>query len=207
MPEHPTIHQIDYSEQRDVMGPAPVDRGLDWHTDVTFMARPPMATILRVVKVPEAGGDTMWSDQVAALAALSPSMREFLGTLSAVHDAGYAFAATLAAEGGGHWDGEEITELAPVVHDVVRTHAETGEQSLYVNPMFTSHIVELTRAESASLLRFLYQHSTQPKFTVRHHWRPGDVAFWDNRSTQHAVVGDFGTSDRVIQRVTLRGDG
>lgn len=206
MAEHPNIHQIDYSEQRDVMGPAPRDRGLDWHTDVTFMARPPMATVLRVVTVPDAGGDTLWSDQVAAFTGLSSPMQTFLSTLSAVHDARDAFAATLEKEGGGHWDGEAITELVPVHHPVVRTHPETGERSLYVNAMFTSHIAELDRAESAALLGYLYQHATRPVYTVRHHWRAGDVAFWDNRSTQHAVVGDFGTKDRVIQRVTLRGD-
>jgi alpha-ketoglutarate-dependent taurine dioxygenase len=206
MAEHPHIHQIDYAEQRDVMGPAPRDRGLDWHTDVTFMARPPMATILRVVTVPEAGGDTMWSDQVAAFEGLSPTMQTFVSSLTAVHDARSAFSATLEKEGGGHWDGEEITELVPVRHPVVRTHPETGTRSLYVNSMFTSHIAELDPAESAVLLRFLYQHSVRPVYTVRHHWRAGDVAMWDNRSTQHAVVGDFGTQDRVIQRVTLRGD-
>jgi taurine dioxygenase len=206
MVEHPNIHQIDYAQQRDVMGPAPHDRGLGWHTDVTFMARPPMATILRAVTVPTSGGDTMWSDQVAALAGLSPTMQAFLTTLTAVHDARYAFADTLKREGGGHWDGEEITELVPVRHPVVRTHPETNERSLYVNPMFTSHIEGVSRSESAALLAYLYDHATQPRFTVRYHWRAGDVAFWDNRSTQHAVVGDFGSQDRVIQRVTLRGD-
>ena len=93
-----------------------------------------------------------------------------------------------------------------MVHPVVRTHPETGRRSLFVNPGFTSHIVELERAESDALLAFLHHHAVRPEFTVRYHWTTGDVGFWDNRSTQHSVVGDFGSERRVIQRVTLRGD-
>ena len=77
---------------------------------------------------------------------------------------------------------------------------------MFVNPGFTSHIVELSRAESDALLGFLYAHSVRPEFTVRYHWHTGDVGFWDNRATQHSVIGDFGTQPRVIQRVTLKGD-
>jgi alpha-ketoglutarate-dependent taurine dioxygenase len=206
MDEHPHIHQIDYAQPRKVAGAAPANRGLVWHADVTFMARPSMATILRAVVIPPAGGDTMWADQRAAFEALSPTMREFCGTLTAVHDARYAFSSTLAEIGHGSWDGEEVTELTPVAHPVVCTHPETGARSLFVNPMFTSHIVELAPAESDVLLAYLYRHSTQPEFTVRYHWRAGDVAMWDNRQTQHSVVGDFGEAERVIQRVTLRGE-
>jgi alpha-ketoglutarate-dependent taurine dioxygenase len=93
-----------------------------------------------------------------------------------------------------------------VTHPVVRTHPETGAKGLFVNPGFTSHIVELERNESDALLSFLYGHSVHPEFTVRYHWSAGDVGFWDNRATQHAVVGDFGDQHRVIQRVTLKGD-
>ena len=88
----------------------------------------------------------------------------------------------------------------------MRTHPETGERALFVNPGFTSHIVELAAPESDALLASSTQHSTKPEYTVRYHWTAGDLAFWDNRATQHAVVGDFGDQHRVIQRVTLRGD-
>ena len=79
-------------------------------------------------------------------------------------------------------------------------------ETLFVNPGFTSHIKELERSESDALLAFLYAHSVKPEHTVRYHWHAGDLGFWDNRATQHAVVGDFGDQHRVIQRVTLRGD-
>lgn len=207
MPEHPHIHEIDYAKPAaGRQGPAPVDRSLAWHTDVTFMPNPPLGTILRAVTVPAAGGDTMWSDQQAAYDALSDTMQAFLGTLHAVHDGAAAFNQTLRESGPGSWDGEVVDELRPVEHPVVITHPETGRKGLYVNPMFTSHIAELSRAESAALLGFLYRHATRPEFTVRYHWHAGDVGFWDNRSTMHSVVGDFGAQDRVIQRVTLRGE-
>ena len=88
----------------------------------------------------------------------------------------------------------------------MRTHPETGEEILFVNPGFTTRIVELSLTESDALLAHLFAHSVRPEHTVRHHWRTGDLGFWDNRATQHAVTGDFGDAHRVIQRITLRGD-
>jgi taurine dioxygenase len=206
---NPNIFQIDYSDNREVYasyGDAARTAGLDWHTDVTFVRRPPMGSILSAVTIPPSGGDTMFSDQAAAFAALSPRMQEFLCTLTAVHDGQQAFQYALDFIGAGTWEGEEVTMLEQVVHPVVRTHPETGEKALFVNPAFTKHIVELDLSESDALLSFLYRHAVRPEFTVRYHWTTGDVGFWDNRSTQHAVVGDYGDQKRVIQRVTLRGD-
>jgi taurine dioxygenase len=181
-------------------------RGIHWHTDVTFVQRPPQGSILRAVVVPEAGGDTLFSNQQAAFEGLSPSLRDFLRTLTATHDGQAQFKGILDQVGEGSWEGERITKLEPVVHPVVRTHPETGAEVLFVNPGFTSHINELGRRESDALLAFLYDHSTLPDYTVRYHWQPGTVGFWDNRATQHSVVGDFGDQHRVIQRITLRGD-
>lgn len=206
----PNVFEIDYSKPRTIYanyGDVATRRhGLDWHTDVTFVPRPPVGSILRAVVIPPAGGDTLFSDQVAAYADLSPALQAFLGTLTAVHDGRTQFRAALEAVGEGTWEGEAVRDLEPVVHPVVRTHPETGARALFVNPGFTSHIFELERAESAALLAFLYRHSTRPEFTVRYHWTAGDVGFWDNRVTQHSVVGDYGNQPRVIQRVTLRGE-
>jgi taurine dioxygenase len=179
--------------------------GLSWHTDVTFVERPPLGSILNAVVIPEAGGDTSWSNQAAAYAALSPALQGFLETLTAVHDGADQFGALLEAFGEGVWENESFRSLDPVEHPVVRTHPETGEKVLFVNPGFTSHIKDLHPSESEALLRYLYDHSTKPEFTVRYHWTAGDLGFWDNRATQHSVVGDF-QGDRVIQRITLRGD-
>jgi taurine dioxygenase len=208
----PEVFEIDYSraaQLRESYGDV-VDRydGLSWHTDVTFVERPPLGSILNAVVIPAAGGDTMFSDQHAAYEALSEPLRGFLEGLVAVHDGQRAFGAILKAreDGGGEWEGKQYKSLDPVEHPVVRTHPETGRKSLFVNAGFTSHIKGLSLAESDALLQFLYAHATKPQFTVRYHWHAGDLGFWDNRVTQHSVVGDFGGQHRVIQRVTLRGD-
>ncbi len=208
--DHPEVFEIDYSAARlrDTYGDLSSrrSRGISWHTDVTFVRRPPLGSILRAVVVPPSGGDTLFSNQVAAYESLSPALQEFLQTLTAVHDGRSQFQGILDAQGEGRWEGQPFTALEPVEHPVVRIHPETGEKALFVNPGFTSHITQLGRDESDALLAFLYAHSVKPEHTVRYHWSPGDVGFWDNRATQHAVVGDFGDQHRVIQRVTLRGD-
>jgi alpha-ketoglutarate-dependent taurine dioxygenase len=210
MKANPEIFEIDYTLARKVAAKPgrepPPQNGIDWHTDVTFMGEPPMGSILRAVTIPPAGGDTMFSDQQAAYEALSPAMQAFLGTLTAVHDGRPSFQGLLERVGEGRWNGEKVVALEPTEHPVIRTHPETGKKTVFVNRGFTTHIVGLEREESDSLLRFLYKHASQPKFTVRYHWHEGDVGFWDNRSTQHFVVGDFGDAPRVIQRITLRGD-
>ncbi len=210
MKANPEVFEIDYTFARKVAakkGQAPPpQRGIDWHTDVTFMREPPMGSILRAVTIPAAGGDTMFSDQQAAYEGLSPRMQTFLGTLTAMHDGRASFQGLLELVGEGKWNGEKVVALEPTEHPVIRTHPETKKRTIFVNGGFTTHIVGLEREESDALLRFLYRHCTQERYTVRYHWHEGDVGFWDNRSTQHKVVGDFGDAHRVIQRVTLRGD-
>jgi len=208
--DHPEVFEIDYTASRELYATygdvATYERGIAWHTDVTFVRRPPLGSILRAVVVPESGGDTLFSDQEAAYDRLSPALQEFLGGLTALHDGSDQFKGILGLVGEGRWEGEAFTALEPVEHPVVRTHPETGRRSLFVNPGFTSRITQLQLRESDALLAFLYQHSVAPEVTVRYHWTAGTVGFWDNRATQHAVVGDFGDQHRVIQRVTLRGD-
>ncbi len=207
--DHPEVFEIDYTASRELYAAygdiAERGNGVSWHTDVTFVKRPPLGSILRAVEVPPSGGDTLFSDQEAALAALSPALQAFLETLTATHDGSAQFKPILEYVGAGTWEGAAFTALDPVTHPVVRVHPETGRKALFMNPGFTTRINELSRAESDTLLRFLFDHAVQPQFTVRYHWHTGDLGFWDNRATQHSVVGDFGEQHRVIQRVTLRG--
>lgn len=212
----PEVFEIDYSKARELYASYGEltrrrSQAVGWHTDVTFVERPPTGSILNAVVIPPSGGDTLWSNQVAAYEALSTTLQRFVDGLTAVHDGRAQFGALLdkrgqSDEGVGDWDGEVYDQLRPVEHPVVRIHPETGERALFVNPGFTSHIVGLEPDESRVLLEFLYAHSVRPELTVRYHWTQGDLGFWDNRATQHAVVGDFGDQHRVIQRVTLRGD-
>jgi alpha-ketoglutarate-dependent taurine dioxygenase len=197
---HPEVYALDSADN----GFADV-----WHTDVTFMPRPPLGSILRAVVLPPAGGDTNWADSQLAYESLSAPVRDLADRLTAVHDGNREFGYYLAQRRGGKgsvWDGEVVTRLDPVEHPVVRVHPETGRRGLFVNPGFTSHIVGVSEAESRGILDLLYAHLTKPEHIVRHRWRAGDVAMWDNRSTAHYANRDYGTAHRVMHRITLRGD-
>jgi taurine dioxygenase len=89
---------------------------------------------------------------------------------------------------------------------VVRAHPETGRKTIYVNQAFTQHIVGLPAGESLELLEYLYAQAAVPEYQCRHRWQPGDVAFWDNRATQHYAVSDYFPSRRVMERITVIGD-
>ncbi len=116
------------------------------------------------------------------------------------------FAADVEARGGYEWQGEFRAKLLPAIHPVVRTHPENGRNGLFVNPQFTQTILGLSKNESNAILDMLYRHCQQPELTCRFRWRPGSVAFWDNRATLHYALDDYGDAARLAHRVTLRGD-
>jgi alpha-ketoglutarate-dependent taurine dioxygenase len=205
---HREVFEIDYTKARNLVGGrgSEYDEREKWHTDVTFVDTPPLGSVLNAIVIPEAGGDTLWADTQAAYDGLSAPLRRFVDGLNAVHDGARSFGRLLEAVGRGEWDGETFTELTQVEHPVVRTHPETGRRNLFVNPGFTLRIKELSLRESDALLQFLYQHMTTPEYVVRYRWEPGDLGFWDNRTTMHYAVRDYGEEHRVIQRVTIRGD-
>ncbi|HEY1226926.1 MAG TPA: TauD/TfdA family dioxygenase, partial [Ramlibacter sp.] len=175
-----------------------------WHTDVTFIPAPPMGSILRGVVVPPYGGDTQWTNLVVAYDRLSEPVKAMIDGLHAVHHN------TLPIKRGdlpGKLAKQFLGDGLRSVHPVVRVHPETGEKILFVNPNFTSHIVELSRNESRHLLAMLYEHLTDAEFTVRFRWQPGSIAFWDNRSTSHLVPTDIPPGmHRSMQRITIAGD-
>jgi taurine dioxygenase len=177
-----------------------------WHTDMTFRKQPPMGTLLVSRVVPERGGDTQFSSMTAAYNALSVPLRDFLGGLTAVHDFAHGFRESLEEPGGRERLSQALVDNPPVEHPVVRTHPETGKKLLFVNELFTTHIVGLTRAESDNLLYFLYNHIRAPEFCCRFRWTANAVAFWDNRSTQHKPVNDYFPAHRRMERITIDGD-
>jgi len=198
--QHPEIYVLDSGDG----GKSPV-----WHTDVTFMPRPPLGSVLRAVSLPPVGGDTCWTDLEAAYLALSPHLRSLADRLEAVHDGRKDFEdylLTRLSGEGGTWEGEKVTSLKPSVHPVVRVHPETGRRSLFVSPGFTTRLLDVTESESHALLGLFFAVIGLPEHTVRHRWSPGDVVVWDNRSTAHYAVDDYGDQNRVMHRVTLRGD-
>jgi alpha-ketoglutarate-dependent taurine dioxygenase len=207
---HPVVPGID-EDHTEIYALDSADDGFAdvWHTDVTFVKRPPLGSILRAVTLPPAGGDTNWADLELAFESLAPPVRRLAEQLDAVHDGSKDFGYYLAQRRqgrGSEWEGETVTRLDPVVHPVVRVHPETGRRSLFVNPGFTVRIDGVSDAESRSLLDLFFAHLTKPEHVVRHRWAEGDVAMWDNRATAHYANRDYGDARRVMHRVTLRGD-
>jgi taurine dioxygenase len=185
-----------------------IDDSGNWRADVTFIDTPPMACLLYAQDTPSTGGDTIWASTRAAYNDLSQPLQKFLAPLIASHD----FARTHSEERFARMDlGLERfawtrREHPPTTHPVVRTHPETGFNSLFVNPAFTTRILGVTPNESRKLLDMIFEHIQQPQFLVRRQWKPRTLALWDNRVTQHYTVGDYAANERVMYRVTVLGD-
>jgi taurine dioxygenase len=182
--------------------------GEHWHTDTTMSQEPPMGAILYALEVPPYGGDTMFASQYAAYDALSDGMKAMLGGLRAVHSdrmvagpqAGMNAKRSTKVREDAAWR-ETVS-----VHPVVRTHPETGRKLLFVNASYTVGFEGMTDAESKPLLAYLLEHGHRPEFTCRFRWRPGSIAFWDNRCTKHIAVHDAGPHRRLMRRIQIAGD-
>ncbi|MFC0436956.1 TauD/TfdA family dioxygenase [Kutzneria buriramensis] len=209
--EHPEIFTIDPRRYEDRYG-ADFRKAIrrqysyfnGWHTDVTAAVNPPAASILRADVVPEIGGDTQWTNLVSAYEGLSEPVRRFVDTLRAEH----RYGGSRPAEDNSAYAKRINDNLLVAVHPVVRVHPVTGERALFVNPGFTSHIVDVSPAESRAILELLYAEITRPEYTVRFRWEAGSVAFWDNRATAHLAPRDIEHLDlqRRLHRITLIGD-
>lgn len=173
-----------------------------WHTDVTFRERPAMGAVLQLREVPPVGGHTMWADMAAAYDNLPDAVKERVDGAIAVHDFIPGFDRFTSRE--KLLDLQD--EFPPVEHPVVRRHPETGRRMLFVNTSFTTRIVGMEREESDRLLSLLTRQAHVPEFQVRHAWQSGDIAFWDNRATQHYALFDYAEHRRVAERVAIVGD-
>lgn len=176
-----------------------------WHSDTTWRECPSLGSILRMTHRPDSGGRTMWADMAAAYQGLDDRTRHLIDDAVAVHDS-ENFRNHLRRGGASE---AQIADLAtrypPVEHPVVRTHRVTGERAIFVNTSFTLLIKGMSESESRDTLQHLYRQAENPDYQVAIDWEPGDIAFWDNRSTQHAVTGDV-VGHRRLERVTLVGD-
>jgi alpha-ketoglutarate-dependent taurine dioxygenase len=175
-----------------------------WHTDVTAAVNPPAVSVLRAEVVPEIGGDTTWTNLVAAYEGLSAPVKAFVDGLRAEH----RYGASEAPKGDSSYSRRVNDNLLVSIHPVVRVHPVTGERALFVNPGFTSHIVDVEPRESRAILELLYAEITRAEYTVRFRWEPGSLAVWDNRATAHLAPGDLDHLDvrRTLHRVTVIGD-
>ena len=181
-----------------------VNFGGIWHSDTTYLERPPMASMLYAVELPPYGGDTLFANQYLAYESLSEGLKAVLAGLIGVNSSTKADASR-TREDRLRETGAELKVLVGE-HPVVRTHPETGRRALYVNIGHTAQFKGWTGEESRPLLDFLFQHQVRPEFTCRFRWEPGSLAFWDNRCVQHNPVNDYHGHRRVMHRVTLAGD-
>jgi taurine dioxygenase len=186
-----------------------VNFGGNWHSDTTYLAQPPLATLLYALETPSHGGDTLFSNTQKAYDALSDGMKAMVEKLVGVNSA------SLKVTGGRRKMHSPENVGAMKIHDtedadgyeaehpVVRTHPETGRKALYLSRSHTIRFRDMTEEESRPLIDFLQAHQTRPEFTCRVRWSPGTLTVWDNRCTQHSAVNDYHGQRRHMRRLTV----
>jgi taurine dioxygenase len=183
-----------------------VNFGGIWHSDTTYLERPPMASMLIARQVPPAGGDTEFASMYLAYETLSEGMKRLLEPLTAVNSSALADVSRTREDRIRDSARPGAARRYEAEHPVVRVHPETGRRALYVNVAHTERFSGMTREESLPLLRFLFRHQVRPEFTCRFRWRPGSIALWDNRCAQHNAINDYPGQRRLMHRLTLAGD-
>ena len=182
--------------------------GENWHTDSTFLERPPLCVVMRGVDIPDVGGDTFFANMYMGYEQLSPKMKEVLGGLKAVHSATKIFGSAMT-------DRQKVRSVRvmdtaegdrEIVHPVIRTHPGTGRKLVWVNRVYVRRFEGMTEEESRPLLEFLFNHCSRLEFTCRVRWRPNQVLVWDNRATWHKAIFDYPGRRRYLERVTIQGD-
>jgi len=205
-PDYPQIAMVaKEKEQKDNIGGG-------WHTDHSYDVEPAMGSILVARELPESGGDTMFASMYRAYETLDEATKTQIDGLQAVHSAKHIFGSSGATyykttDAGGERIGNAAAAdvLADVTHPVVVTHPLSGKKALYVNPAFTVKIVSMSDEASKDLLMRLYAHAMDQSNAYRFQWKPGSVAFWDNRSTWHWALNDYHGQRRIMHRITLEG--
>jgi taurine dioxygenase len=200
--DHPEAGVVS-SEDRDVKDGKRIIRGTMFHTDESFIAEPPKATVLYAVQVPGKGGATRYVNMRLAYEKLDAKTKAEIDKLTAIHYYGKKRAGRKVPS----LTDEQMKTTPPVAHPVVRTHDETGAKALYVHETMTDYIDGMDSAASEALLRELYEHSTQNMDLQYHHqWRTGDFVIWDNRATLHAATADYEESEkRLLYRTMIKG--
>lgn len=207
LPGHPEIFVVSNVKEDGKLKGA-VYAGQYWHSDLSYMQKPSLGSLLLCREMPDTGGDTMWANMYLAYETLSEVMQRFLGSLRAIHDYSHAYDTYFAKlKERPPLTAEQRAKTPPVEHPLVRTHPVTGRKALYVNPGFTTGIVGMPDDESQPILDLLFRHSTRPEFVYRHKWRVNDLVFWDNRCTMHYALSDYDFSvRRHMHRTTIAGD-
>lgn len=183
-------------------------RADSWHTDVTFVEAFPKISILRGVKIPEYGGDTVWANTATAYENLPEELKRFAESLRAVHSNDYDYGADRIVAEQQRLDHHRkvfVSAVYEAEHPVVHVHPVSGEKALLLGHFF-KRLSGFSSRESARLFELLQNRVIQLENTVRWQWQQDDVVIWDNRATQHYAVNDYGTQPRLVRRVTIEGD-
>lgn len=209
----PEVHPIrgalgDDSKLHDIVdGPESAPDRDGWHTDVTYMERPPSAAVLRCEVTPEYGGDTVWANMYLAYEKLSEPMKAYLEGLRGFHATDAAFLSYIQ----NHLPEDACEKVMDAVgagtsHPIVRTHPETGCKALFVDRAFMIRVEGLGKDESRFVHEFLSSRASDISIQCRFRWTKGAVAVWDERVTQHAGVADHAGSTRILRRCTVAGE-
>ena len=212
----PQLHAVDGFEDIHIIRRDADDKGRvvgeNWHSDSTYMERPPAAVVMRAVTVPDFGGDTGFLNMVQAYETLSPTMRKVLDGLSAVHSATRVYGTAYQQQGKQVWSATSVkTEMdvaagdREMVHPLVCTHPGSGRRFLYVNRVYVQRIHGMSDDESRPLLQFLYDHCSKFELTCRVRWSKDQVLVWDNRAAMHKAIPDYVGRARYMTRTTIAG--
>jgi taurine dioxygenase len=206
LPDHPEVLIV--SNIRENGQPIGLgDAGHFWHSDISYVDKPSLGSFLHAQELPAEGGDTLFASQHSAYDALPAELRKAIAPLRAEHS---YLAKYEELRSRSPWrpklSQEQIDQVKPVVHPVVRTHPETGRKGLFVSEHFTTRIVDVPEDESRQILAELFDLSTRPEHVYRHVWQPHDMVFWDNRSVMHVAAGTPDHLRRKLYRTTIEGD-
>ena len=179
----------------------------NWHSDWSFLERPPAGTCLMAVDIPPHGGDTLFADQGAAFAALPEERKDYLRSLTAIHSAQLAYApeGTYGEKDQGRSMAIRPNESARATqtHPLVQPHPETGEECLYSTLGYIIGIEGMEQAEAFALLSELAAWQSRDAFVYRHKWEPDMLVMWDNRAVLHKATGGYEGHRRELHRTTI----
>ena len=183
------------------------DAGAYWHSDLSYLPRPSLGSMLHAQELPAEGGDTLFANQHRAWDALPASLR---GTVAGRRAEHWYLCKYAQLQRRNPWRPDltqaQIDAVPPVAQPIVRTHPETGRRALFVSEHFTTRVLDMPEDESRALLDELFAHTTRDEFVYRHRWQSGDMVFWDNRSLMHLAGGTPDHLRRRLNRTTIEGD-
>ncbi len=206
LPDHPEILLLSNKKREDGTAHGFEEAGRYWHSDISYVEKPALGSLLYAVEIPPEGGDTMFADMRRALETLPKETRRHITDRRGRHSYTRNFENNETMKSGRPAiSSDQNSQLADVTHPMVRTVKDTNHQTLFVNPGFTFAIEDMDASESDALLSELFAHSTRPEIVYAHKWMPRDLLCWDNRTVMHHATLFDPTHSRHMRRTTIEG--